>query len=145
MKGKTVTIEILGKPIAKARPRFKRLGKFVKTYDIQDESKNNIALIAQKTAQEQLYGNPLEGQLMVSIDCFFEPPKSSSKKQLDLMLTNKVRHVKRPDCTNIAKFYEDAFNGIIWKDDSQIVHLVIRKWYGETAKVLITIQEIKEE
>lgn len=141
---KTVTIEILGKPIAKARPKFFRRGNFVGTYDAQEKTKNDIAILAQKVAQEQLYGNPLIGELVVSIDCFFEPPKSISKKQLDLMLTNKIRHTKRPDCTNIAKFYEDAFNGVIWKDDSQIVQLTIRKWFGETAKVLITIQEIEE-
>lgn len=141
---RTVTIEILGKPIAKARPKFFRRGNFVGTYDAQEKTKNDIAILAQKTAQEQLYGNPLGGELVVSIDCFFEPLKSSSKKQLDLMLTNKVRHTKRPDCTNIAKFYEDAFNGILWHDDSQIVHLTIRKWYGETAKVFISIQEITE-
>ena len=142
---KTITMKILGKPIAKARMKFFRRGNHVGAYDPQDKVKNDIALLAQQTAQTELNGKPFKHALEVTIDCFFEPPKSASKKQLDLMLTNTIRHIKRPDCTNIAKFYEDAFNGVLWRDDSQIAKITIRKWYGEVAKTIITIQEIEEE
>jgi hypothetical protein len=44
MMAKTVSIEILGKPIAKERPKFFRKGHCVGTYDPQDIAKVIITI-----------------------------------------------------------------------------------------------------
>lgn len=39
----------------------------------------------------------------------------------------------------------DAANGVLYKDDSQIVSKHTRKIYGEVPKVVIKIEEIKDK
>ena len=37
----------------------------------------------------------------------------------------------KPDCTKLMRSTEDALKGILWEDDSQIVHQEIDKMYGD--------------
>ena len=37
----------------------------------------------------------------------------------------------------------DVGNGILWYDDSQIVNIAAVKIYGEQAKTIITVREVK--
>ena len=55
------------------------------------------------------------------------------------MLQGKIRPICRPDRTNIGKLYEDALNGIVIVDDSQIVEGSVGKWYCERPRVEIFI------
>ena len=38
--------------------------------------------------------------------------------------------VGKPDAENVAKAVQDAGNGLLWADDSQVVRLTVEKWYG---------------
>jgi Holliday junction resolvase RusA-like endonuclease len=40
---------------------------------------------------------------------------------------------------------KDALNSVIWKDDSQVVDLVVSKWYSETPRVEVTIIPLEVE
>lgn len=53
---------------------------------------------------------------------FLKRPKS---------VTRKYPNVK-PDCSNLVKAIEDALNGILWLDDSEIIDLGVRKRYAES-------------
>ena len=70
---------------------------------------------------QQYKGEPLEGPLVVNIVAIFKRPKT----------VDRAQHTVKPDATNVAKAVEDALNGVLWKDDSQIVCLTIRKLYGD--------------
>jgi Holliday junction resolvase RusA-like endonuclease len=63
------------------------------------------------------------GPLDVYVDFFRQRPKSLSKK--------KRWPVSRPDLSNYLKLIEDALNGLLWEDDSQIVSCVLCKVYAE--------------
>jgi len=39
------------------------------------------------------------------------------------------RHFKRPDIDNLAKAVQDALEGVVYEDDSQIYWLLARKYY----------------
>ena len=49
--------------------------------------------------------------------------------------------MKKADWDNIGKIVCDSLNGIAYHDDVQIVDAQVRKFYGETPRVVVTIQE----
>ena len=52
-----------------------------------------------------------------------------------------IRPTKKPDLDNIAKAVLDSLNGIAYKDDSQIVSMVVSKKYSNRPRVEITLKE----
>jgi Holliday junction resolvase RusA-like endonuclease len=98
---------------------------------------------ARVLAAQKMKGlNPLKGMLVVQIQVYLPPPASMSKKKLTLALRGQLRPTTRPDCDNYAKITLDALNQIVWLDDSQIVTLVITKWYAEKPRVEVMVNEI---
>lgn len=128
-----ITISIQGKPIAKARPRFFRRGKFVGTYNCQDtaEGKFKWELLRQilpyRNSEAPLAdkGTPVK----LSLKFFMPIPESISKKKRELYVSCAIPHTKKPDLDNCAKFVKDCANGILWHDDSQVVYLKASKAY----------------
>lgn len=51
-------------------------------------------------------------------------------------------HRIKPDLSNLVKFYEDAGNGILWHDDSQISSLTTKKILAINPITIITIEQI---
>ena len=91
-------------------------------------------------AAERMEGhNPLIGPLEVVIWVYWPPPVSLSQKKRALALDGKIRPVTRPDCDNYCKAICDAFTGIVWVDDSQIVALHVYKYYAEKPRVLVKV------
>ena len=131
-------IEIPGRPMGKQRAKF---GKgFTYTPKETVEYENYVKLIFQ-----QKYGQPdLTGQIKADIKVYFDIPKSTSKVKKAEMLSNVIRPVKKPDCDNIAKIILDSLNGIAYKDDKQIISLSVEKYYSDTPKVCLIIQEVTE-
>jgi Holliday junction resolvase RusA-like endonuclease len=130
-------ITVLGTPIAKARPRFYRRGNFVGVFNPQETIESRF-LYEVKT---QWGRGPLEGPLKVKCRFCMPIPKSTSKKKVELMLAGEIQHTSRPDLSNLIKFFEDACNFVLWKDDSQIVTLIASKFYDLEPKTEIEIEE----
>jgi Holliday junction resolvase RusA-like endonuclease len=78
----------------------------------------------------------------------FERPKShfgTGKNSNKLKSSAPAHHIQPPDCDNLKKIVADCLNGLVYKDDSQIVTAVIsKKWAapGELAKSIIKIKKI---
>lgn len=134
-----------GIPQGKARARTctsKFTGKvhsFTPYKTVQYE--NLIKIIAKESTDRYYRYEPLA---MVITACY-PIPKSTSKKNKDLMLENKIRPTKKPDLDNVAKVYQDALNSVIYHDDSQIVSLVVRKVYAEEPKVEVLVMLVKTD
>ena len=121
-------ITIHGKPIAKARPRFFRRGKFVGTYNAQETEEGRFMLEA-----HQQIGEPMEGP--VSVECIFhiQRPKGhhgTGKNAGTLKASAPEYHTIKPDVDNYLKFVLDCLNGLAWKDDGQVVEVWGWKVYG---------------
>ena len=67
-------------------------------------------------------------------------PKSFSKAKRSMALSGDLRPAKKPDASNVAKHLEDCFNGIFWRDDAQIVGLLVRKFYSDRPRWEIEIK-----
>lgn len=67
------------------------------------------------------------------------PKRYSQKGALELLLHP---HFTKPDLSNLIKFTEDTFNGILWKDDSLIAEIEASKFYATEPKTIIRIVNI---
>lgn len=98
-----------------AQQRHRHSGKFA--YKSKSQVANEKELIYYLKQQWQI--DPLECPIHLSVAAFFELPKSYSKKKAEAF--NPGYKPTKPDLSNIIKQIEDCANGIIWKDDAQIV------------------------
>ena len=71
----------------------------------------------------------LEGPLWVITYFYIKKPK----------ITKNEYPVTRPDLDNLQKSIWDAVNGIIWKDDSQIVMGAAEKRYSDTPEIYLNV------
>lgn len=132
-----VIYSVYGIPQGKGRPRFTRQGRAYtpkKTMDYEEE----IRLMAQKAMGST---ELLETPVSVYVYCNFPVPQSYSKKRTEACLKGSERPTKKPDLDNIAKAFCDAMNGVVYKDDSQVVSLHVTKRYDAIASVHVCVRE----
>lgn len=137
-----VQFTILGEPKAKGRPRFTKVGNFLRTYTPKETL--NYETYIKMCYIEAANGTVFDGAVEAEINCVFGIPKSTSKAQRDKMLKGNVPCMKHLDADNIAKSVLDSINTIAYKDDKQVVKLLVTKAYGETPRVDVRIAEIEE-
>lgn len=134
---------VYGEPQGKARPRFARTNKGVRTFTPQKTTEYEERV---QLAYRQVYKDePIQKPVKVYIQAHFSMPKSwSRKKKVESLLH---RPTKKPDVDNIAKAICDALNGVAYKDDSQIVELNVSKYYAPcdiAGFVSVRIEEVVE-
>jgi len=141
---------IEGKPIPKKRARHARRGNFITTYDPQSALKEDvrsqmtqiiIEAINSENKQISMEASNLAYAKAFYVNLSFYLPTidSDSDGQKNAKLWGFELANKKPDCDNLAKFYLDCANGILWKDDSMIVQANAQKQYGYPARVEIEI------
>ncbi|MEI8033003.1 MAG: RusA family crossover junction endodeoxyribonuclease [Chlorobiaceae bacterium] len=129
---------IPGHPQALKRHRTFRCGKRNINVDASATQKKTFLACALRYRPER----PLDEPLMVKMEFSFPRPKSHFTRK-GLKPSAPLLHTGKPDGTNLAKFYEDALNGIFWRDDSVIARLSIEKRYAEAPGIFISIMAIK--
>ncbi len=135
-----VDFVIQGKVQAKQRPRFNRYSGKTYTPNETIAYENWV-----KTCYLEKYKDKelMEKPLRVTIKAYFEIPKSTSKKRKQQMMDNEILPMVKPDTDNIAKGVLDSLNGIAYKDDKQVVELIVNKFYNNTPYVSVIIEEIE--
>lgn len=122
--------------MSQTRHRHTSRGGFVRTYDPMAKDKEDFV----KYVSENYDIEKIEGMIDVMIIANFAIPKSYSEKRKKA-LDGQMRP-KKPDVDNIAKFYLDALNEILYDDDAQIVSLNVIKRYSILPSVIITFDEV---
>lgn len=69
--------------------------------------------------------------LVMMVIAYFPIPKSTTKKDRQLIMDGLLYPTKKPDADNIAKVICDALNGVAYGDDTQIVSLTVMKEYTD--------------
>jgi len=114
-------------PQPKSRPRFASKGKRVYAYT--DKKTRVFEKDIKAMAVEQYKGAPLLGPLKIEVTFFIKPPRTVKRSH---------PHVK-PDIDNLLKSLMDPLNGIVYKDDAQVVTVVAHKRYREDAGIMLEI------
>jgi len=137
-----IKITIRGKPVAKGRPRIGKLhdGRPVAfTPKSTRKYENQIRLVAQQIMDK---APPYEGPVICRVEAFLPVPTSWSKKRQRLALEGLILPAVHPDLDQYIKTAWDALNGIVFKDDRQVVRALASKVYDEIPRLEITVREI---
>lgn len=132
----TKTFEVIGKVVAKGRPRFNKRGHAYTPAKTRTYEK-----LVKITAMKH-FKKPLETPLKVTIVIHKLPPKGWSKVKTKKAINGDVQATVRPDVDNYAKSILDGCDKVVFKDDNQIIELNVKKIYSEEDKAVITISEI---
>ena len=114
--------EILGEPVAKEAVKVSMHGKFVHKY-MPKKTRNAMADIRSQIIAQLPNGfRPTAKPLNLTVQARRQRPKSTPKR---------VKYpITRPDASNYLKLIEDALNGLVWLDDSQVVRIFAGKEYA---------------
>lgn len=132
-----VTFTVYGEPQGKGRPRFTRSGHAY----TPDKTASYEGEIRQMAAAAMGSSEPLETPVSVFCYVTLPIPASTPKKRLKAFLDGSERPLKKPDLDNVAKAFLDGMNGIVYKDDKQVIVLQCKKVYGTIPSVHILVQE----
>ena len=133
---------IYGECVGKGRPKFSRMGNFVRTYT-PEATANYETFVRLSFIQENPNFKTIEKDIPLTciITIYKGIPKSVSKKKRTMMLNEVIRPTSKPDIDNSVKSIFDALNGVAYHDDSQVVELSVNKYYSETPRVEVVIIE----
>jgi Holliday junction resolvase RusA-like endonuclease len=131
---------VYGEPVAQGRPRATTVNGHVRMYDPAKsrDYKDYVRLAAAQHAPERL----IESAIGLKVTVYRAIPKSFSKKKTELAERGEIVPTTKPDADNYLKTVKDALNGVIWKDDSQIVDVQVRKRYSNKPRIEIEIHEL---
>lgn len=131
----SIVVELAGEPVAKGRPKFGRGHAYT------PQRTRNYETDLQWRAKQAMRGRMmLEGALKVDVLAAFPVPRSWSKIKQARALAGILRPTGRPDADNVLKSAGDALNGIVWRDDSQIVSATITKRYSDRPRLRIEVE-----
>lgn len=98
--------------------------------------KDALKLLSKTSCRESF-----EGTLKMTLEFYMPIPASfSKKKQVALVGTY---HASKPDCDNLAKGVMDALEGVAYKNDSQVVHIDVKKIYSPFPRIEVELCEIQ--
>ena len=125
-------------PRPQKQTRFRRVGKFIQTYDASAKDLKNLRLLLQAFAPPI----PMSGSIYIDATFYLPTPKSTSKKKKSLMESGEIAHNKKPDLDNLSYLLTNAMKGLIYQDDRQIIEVHERKKYGLEPRIEVLVKEI---
>lgn len=133
-----ITFTVPGQPQGKGRPRIGKVGAHASMFTPQ-KTVAYEGLVAH-AAQAVMEGRPLlDGAVWCSVDLFCRIPASWSKKKQAQALAGGVMPTTKPDADNVVKAIFDGLNGVLWRDDVQVVNMTMSKRYSLTPCVRVCV------
>lgn len=128
---RSILFEVNTLPVAQPRQRHriverKRGKSFVQNYTPKSAPVNNFKKCVQDACKKVFHGKPVECPLRINLLCIFPRPSNKVWKTRPMPPYPKL---SKPDKDNLEKSVFDALNGILYKDDSQIIS-------GDTIKII---------
>ncbi len=137
MVNRNVSFRIDGDAVAKGRPRFTRGGQ-----SYTPKKSAHWEAFAKLKAVEAMAGEPpMVGPVRLDLHVWLAVPRSWSRRRTTRALEGTIRPTSRPDLDNFEKAVLDAFNGVVFRDDSQVVEVHKWKAYAEHGYVEVTVIE----
>lgn len=131
----TTTLSFFAEGLPKGQPRPRAFArKFgdkwsARVYDAGTAEgwKSAVAL----AAKPHLPSEPLTGALCLSVNFHMPRPKAHFRKNGDVKEGAPGYPIGKPDADNLVKAVLDCLTQLgVWRDDTQIVYMHVRKVYG---------------
>lgn len=107
-----------------------------------EQYERSIATAANKAMGGQ---SLFTGPILIELRMFHPIPRSWSKKRQAMALVGEVMPTVKCDADNCLKAVCDALNGVVWKDDTQVVNVMLAKRYAEVPRVEVKIVPLMAE
>ena len=117
-------------PIAQPRQRHRVIQQsggraFATNYTPKNDPVNAFKAAVQLAASNAYRGPPIEGPVEMDVVFVMPRPKSMIWKKRDMP---RVPHTGKPDRDNMLKSLQDALEGLLFRNDSQIYDGRATKW-----------------
>lgn len=132
-----IRFDIPGPPVGKARARVPRSGHAY----TPAKTRQHEGYIRHLAALAMAGKAPLDGPVSVVVSVGVEPPRSWSKRKRADALAGRVLPIARGDIDNYLKSIMDACQGIVYRDDKQVVDVRAIKRYNDPSVTAISVQE----
>jgi Holliday junction resolvase RusA-like endonuclease len=141
-----LVLEIPGEPQSWDRAGINARGK-IKFFDRKAKEKGFIRNCFSRFIQALPLNSPeaalqqeiFDSAIKIDVSCFFLPPASLSKRDKILLSWGLLYKKTRGDIDNLCKLLMDAGNGILYKDDAQIVSLSSKKKFSHNPRTVVKI------
>lgn len=138
-----ISFFIPGQPVGKGRPiagfKFAKGGVKLPSLRTPAKTVNYEGLVAHAASLAMAGRALLEGPVDVDITIACQIPASWSQKKQRQAIAGRVFPCTKPDVDNVVKIVFDALNGVLWKDDVQVVDLALRKRYSASPGVRVDV------
>lgn len=121
-------------PVAKQRARVVTGGAYTprKTRDYE-------TMVGYRARSAMGGKPPTEAAVVLLVEFGVPIPSSWTGKRRSDAEAGLVVPASKPDLTNYVKAIEDAMNGIVYRDDSQIVSILASKSYSKTPMLNVSV------
>lgn len=133
-----VQFVIPGRPVGKERPRVVRHGSRTITYTPMKSAgyERLVGELARMRCRA-----PLEGPVKVSIVIEVAVPVSWPRAKREERLAARWAE-GRPDVDNVVKSILDGMNGVVFRDDSQVVAVSAERIWGRENAVRVDVEAV---
>lgn len=137
-----IQFTVYGNPVAQGRPRAGRTksGEVV-MFDPgkSKDYKRYVSMVASQHKPQKL----IESAVALTVKVYRPIPGSWSKVKQQKAAEGQLRPISKPDLSNYIKGVEDAIEGVILKNDSQVIdYWESGKWYSHQPRIEVAIKEL---
>jgi Holliday junction resolvase RusA-like endonuclease len=137
-----VRVIVYGAPVPKGRPRLSTINGQARAFT-PSKTRRYEDLIRLEAGRVMEGRDQLQGPSWVRILAYMQTPQAIAKHKSKgpAAEAGELRPTTKPDVDNFAKVI-DALNGIVWRDDSQVVELTVSKFYSTRPRLEVTASEL---
>lgn len=122
-----IDFRVPGIPVGQPRPEAKveKFGKksYPRLYYPEDAKVKAYKQAIADCSRDVFTSDPLRMPVGIVVDFVFPRVKRLRHDQREV-------HIDVPDLDNVEKAVKDSLNGIVWRDDRQVVLCLKAKWYA---------------
>lgn len=129
---RTVSLFVPGVPVPQPRPSVALRGTVPVAYYRDPKKKLKIWKTNIQVEAEVHPCWPKDVSLSLQLAFYMPRPKADFNAKGEVKDRAPKWHTKKPDVDNLVKAVQDALEGILWENDSQISILVAKKLWDDT-------------
>lgn len=134
-----IVINLPGPVVGKGRPKFARLANGGISARTPEKTRSYEACLKYAANAAMAGRSLMQSPVSVAVTISVSIPTGWPTWKRSAALEGGVRPTTKPDSDNCLKIALDAFNGIVYRDDTQVVSVSMEKIYAEKPGLVVTV------